>query len=55
MTKKTNILDVGHRDACHLAPGATLSAKAQQAQTLRGKGQAIEVMPDQDFVQALEK
>jgi len=53
VTKRTSILVVGFQDARKLRPGATLSAKAQKAADLRTKGQAIEVMPEDDFFQSL--
>jgi DNA polymerase-3 subunit epsilon len=53
VTKHTSILVVGFQDARVLRPGATLSAKARKAADLRAKGQAIELMPEEDFFQQL--
>jgi DNA polymerase III epsilon subunit-like protein len=53
VTKRTNVLVIGYQDARKLRPGAALSAKAQKAAALRGKGMPIEVMPEEDFSQLL--
>ena len=53
VTKRTSILVVGFQDARKLRPGEALSAKARKAADLRAKGQAIEVMPEEDFFQLL--
>ncbi|HEY5520201.1 MAG TPA: exonuclease domain-containing protein [Candidatus Limnocylindrales bacterium] len=53
VTKHTGILVMGFQDARVLRPGATLSAKARKAAELRAKGQAIELMPEEDFFQQL--
>lgn len=53
MTKRTNILVEGYQDPRKLAVGRALSAKAQKARDLRERGQQIEIMREQDFVQLL--
>ncbi len=53
VTRQTSILVVGFQDGRKLRPGETLSAKARKAADLRAKGQAIEVMPEEDFFQLL--
>ncbi len=53
VTKHTSILVIGFQDARKLRPGEILSAKARKAADLRTQGQAIEVMPEEDFFQHL--
>jgi DNA polymerase III epsilon subunit-like protein len=53
VTKNTNVLVMGYQDARKLAPGSTLSRKAQKAADLRTHGQDIEIMPELDFLQQL--
>lgn len=53
VTKHTSILVIGFQDARKLRPGEALSAKARKAAELRSKGQAIELMPEEDFFQLL--
>ena len=50
VTKRTNVLVMGDQDARRLRPGATLSSKARKAFALQSKGQAIEVMGEEDFL-----
>jgi DNA polymerase III epsilon subunit-like protein len=53
VTKSTSILVIGYQDARMLAPGATMSRKAQKAAELRAHGQDIEIMPEVDFLQQI--
>jgi len=53
--KKTNLLVFGHQDARMLAPGASLSSKFQKAITLKGKGQDIEIIGEDDFLTMLQE
>lgn len=53
ITKHTNMLVEGYQDPRKLAAGRVLSAKAQKARDLRERGQPIEIMREQDFVQLL--
>ena len=54
VTKHTDVLVIGYQDARMLRPSMALSRKAEKARDLRDRGQAIEVMPEGDFVQLLE-
>jgi DNA polymerase-3 subunit epsilon len=54
VTKRTNILVVGHQDARKLRPGESLSVKARKAADLRAMGQSIELLAEEDFLQLLE-
>lgn len=53
VTKHTNMLVIGFQDSRKLRPGEALSAKARKAQDLRAGGQAIELVPEVDFIQLL--
>lgn len=44
---------IGFLDARKLRLGEVLSAKARKVAKLRGTGQSIELMPDEDFFQLL--
>jgi DNA polymerase III epsilon subunit-like protein len=50
VTTKTDYLVLGEQDPSRLKPGAVLSAKAQKAEALRGKGQKIELLGEDDFL-----
>lgn len=54
MTKRTNVLVIGDLNPASLRPGETLSAKARKAFALQQKGQAIEVMTEDDFLRCVE-
>ncbi len=54
MTKRTNVLVLGSFNPGSLRPGAGLSGKAQKAFDLQGKGQAIELMTEADFLDVLD-
>lgn len=53
-TKRTNVLVVGDLNPAYLRPGESLSAKARKAFALQEKGQAIEVMTEDDFLRCLD-
>jgi DNA polymerase-3 subunit epsilon len=53
-TKRTNVLVVGDINPAVLRPGADLTKKAQDALTLRAKGQDIELMAEDDFLRCLD-
>ena len=53
VTKKTDFLVLGQQDPSRLTPGAELSAKAQKAKELRGKGQKIELLGEDDFLRMI--
>lgn len=53
-TKKTNVLVVGDINPAVLRPGSNVTGKARKAFELQDKGQAIEVMTEDDFVRCLE-
>jgi len=53
VTKKTDFLVLGQQDPSRLTPGAELSAKAQKAEELRGKGQKIELLGEDDFLRMI--
>ena len=53
-TKKTNILVVGDINPAVLRPGSDITGKARKAFELQAKGQEIEVMTEQDFLDCLE-
>jgi DNA polymerase III epsilon subunit-like protein len=53
-TKKTNVLVVGDINPAVLRPGSNVTGKARKAFDLQDKGQAIEVMTEDDFLRCLE-
>jgi len=53
-TKRTNVLVVGDINPAVLRPGSNLTGKARKAFELQDKGQAIEVMTEDDFVRCLD-
>lgn len=53
-TKRTNVLVLGDFNPANLRPGATYSGKARKAFELQDKGQAIELMTEDDFLRVLE-
>ena len=53
-TKRTNVLVVGDIDPATLRPGSNLTGKARKAFEYQDKGQAIEVMTEDDFVNCLD-
>ncbi|GMA21528.1 hypothetical protein GCM10025862_42220 [Arsenicicoccus piscis] len=52
-TQRTNVLVVGDINPASLRPGSKVTGKARKAFALQGKGQAIEVMTEDDFVRCL--
>lgn len=53
-TKRTNVLVVGDINPAALRPGTNITGKARKAFELQDKGQAIEVMTENDFVRCLD-
>lgn len=53
-TRRTNVLVVGDINPAVLRPGSNVTGKARKAFELQDKGQAIEVMTEDDFVRCLE-
>ena len=53
-TKRTNVLVVGDLNPAVLRPGSNLTGKARKAFELQDKGQAIEVMTEDDFLRCLD-
>lgn len=53
-TKRTNVLVVGNINPASLRPGTKLTGKTQKAFNLQDKGQAIEVMTEDDFLRCLD-
>ncbi|WP_375503705.1 exonuclease domain-containing protein [uncultured Jatrophihabitans sp.] len=53
VTKRTNVLVVGEIDPAVLRPGSDITARAAKAFALQAKGQAIEVMTEDDFLRSL--
>lgn len=53
-TKRTNVLVLGSFSPANLRPGADYSGKARKAFDLQGKGQAIELMTEADFLRVLD-
>jgi DNA polymerase-3 subunit epsilon len=53
-TKKTNVLVVGDINPAVLRPDSNLTGKARKAFDLQDKGQAIEVMTEDDFLRCLD-
>lgn len=53
-TKRTNVLVVGNINPASLRPGTKLTGKTQKAFDLQDKGQAIEVMTEDDFLRCLD-
>lgn len=53
-TKRTNVLVVGDINPAVLRPGSNITGKARKAFELQDKGQAIEVMTEDDFVRCLD-
>ena len=51
VTKHTNILVFGYQDSGVLRPGEELSAKARKARDLRERGQDIEIMLEDHFLE----
>jgi DNA polymerase-3 subunit epsilon len=53
-TKRTNVLVVGDINPAVLRPGSNVTGKARAAFELQDKGQAIEVMTEDDFLRCLD-
>jgi len=53
VTKKTTLVVMGGFDPATLRPGASLSTKVQRAQELAAKGQQVEVVTEQTFLEIL--
>lgn len=53
-TKRTNVLVIGDVNDFSLRPGAVLTKKAEKAFELQAKGQPIEVMTEDDFIQCID-
>jgi DNA polymerase-3 subunit epsilon len=53
-TKHTNVLVVGDINPAVLRPGSNVTGKARKAFELQDKGQAIEVMTEDDFLRCLD-
>jgi DNA polymerase-3 subunit epsilon len=53
-TKRTNVLVVGDINPAVLRPGSDVTGKARTAFELQDKGQAIEVMTEDDFLRCLD-
>lgn len=53
-TKRTNVLVVGDINPAVLRPGSDLTGKTRRAFELQDKGQAIEVMTEDDFLRCLD-
>lgn len=53
-TKRTNVLVVGDINPAVLRPGSNVTGKARKAFDLQDKGQAIEVMTEDDFLRCLD-
>ncbi|HET7386190.1 MAG TPA: exonuclease domain-containing protein [Nocardioidaceae bacterium] len=53
-TKRTNVLVVGDINPAVLRSGSNVTGKARRAFELQDKGQAIEVMTEDDFVRCLD-
>lgn len=53
-TKRTNVLVLGDFNPANLRPSATYSGKARRAFELQDKGQAIELMTEDDFLRVLD-
>lgn len=53
VTKRTNVLVIGEIDPAVLRPGTEITGRAARAFELQAKGQAIEVMTEDDFLRAL--
>ena len=53
VTRKTNFLVVGQQDFHKLAQGQTKSSKYRKAEAMKAKGQDIELLSEEDFVQML--
>jgi DNA polymerase-3 subunit epsilon len=53
-TKRTNVLVVGDINPAVLRPGSNVTGKARTAFELQDKGQAIEVMTEDDFLRCLD-
>lgn len=53
VTKRTNVLVVGDINPAVLVPGMTITGKAAKAFALQDKGQEIEVMTEEDFINSL--
>lgn len=53
-TQRTNVVVIGDLNPAYLRPGENLSSKARKAFALQDKGQAIEVMTEDDFLRCLD-
>ncbi|WP_166404603.1 exonuclease domain-containing protein [Labedella endophytica] len=53
VTKKTTLVVMGGFDPATLRPGATLSSKILKAQELASKGQSVEIVTEQTFLEIL--
>lgn len=53
-TKRTNVLVVGDINSPVLRPGSSFTGKARKAFELQERGQAIEVMTEDDFLRCLD-
>lgn len=54
ITKRTNILVFGNINPAMLRPGSEVTGKTRKAFDLQRKGQAIEVMTEDDFLRCLD-
>jgi DNA polymerase-3 subunit epsilon len=52
-TKRTNVLVVGDVDPAYLRPGATITGKTRKVFELQARGQDIEIMTEDEFLQCL--
>ena len=55
VNKKTDLLVYGYQDATVLAPGAEISHGFAKALALREKGQALEIIGEDDFLAMLQE
>ena len=51
VTQRTSFLVVGDQDYSRFAEGCTKSSKMRKAEALLAKGQDIEIIAEQDFLQ----